>query len=225
MAAPDVGTSRLAAARAVIQKVLDRYDGRAGLIVFEGNAEVVAPLTDDTLAISTLLESVGPAELEQAGSNLRLAITAGMALLERSNVTSAAMLLISDGEHRAEDLRDVLEQSRERDIPVVTVMIGTAEGSTVPSADGTPLQVNGETIVTRARQDVLAEIARETGGRFVENPFSEGAVDHVVDAVGQKAFERGGTTSVKFPKSRYQIPLVLAFAFFLAGSVANRGAE
>lgn len=225
MAATDVGTSRLSAARAVIQKVLASYDGRAGLIVFEGNAEVISPLTNDTMAISSLLESVGVAELEVSGSNLRLAITAGLELLDRSNAASAAMLLISDGEHRAEDLSDVLAQVRERDVPVVTVMIGTTGGSTVPTADGTPLEIEGETVVTRAREDVLAGIARGTGARFIANPFSEGAVAQLVEAVEKHAFVTETESTVRVPKNRYQIPLSLALVFFIAGSVLNRGAE
>lgn len=225
MAASDVGTSRLAAARAVIQKVLGDYGGRAGLIVFEGNAEVISPLTDDTMAISSLLESIGVAELEVAGSNLRLAITAGLELLDRSNASSAAMLLISDGEHRAEELRDVLGQARERNVPIVTVMIGTTEGSTLPTADGTPLRVEGETVISRAREDVLAAIARGTGGRFLANPFSEGAIAQLVEAVENYALVSVSESVVRIPKNRYQIPLSLALVFFIAGSVLNRGAE
>lgn len=225
MAASDVGTSRLSAARAVIQKVLASYEGRAGLIVFEGNAEVISPLTNDTMAIASLLESVGVAELEVSGSNLRLAITAGLELLDRSNAVSAAMLLISDGEHRAEDLRDVLGQVRERGVPVVTVMVGTPGGSTVPMADGTPLEIQGETVVTRAREDVLAGIARETDGRFLANPFSEGAIAQLVEAVEEHAFVSETESIVRVPRNRYQIPLSLALVFFIAGSVLNRGAE
>lgn len=225
MEAADVGTSRLAAARAVVQKLLDEYQGRAGLIVFEGNAEVLAPLTDDTQAISSLLESVGTAELDRAGSNLRLAITAGLELLDRSSVTSAAMLLISDGEHRAEDLRDVLERARQQDIPVVTVMIGTPEGAIVPLEDGTPLQVDGQDVVSRAQEEILVGIARETGGRFIANPFSEGAVDQLVRAVGERASVSGTEATIYMPENRYQIPLSLALLFLLAGSVVNRGAE
>lgn len=225
MAAPDVGTSRLAAARAVVQQVLDGYAGRAGLIVFEGSVEVVAPLTDDTMAISSLLESVGAAELELAGSNLRLAITGGLELLDRSNVSSAALLLISDGEHRAEDLRDVLEQARTRRIPVVTVMIGTTEGSTIPTDDGTPLRVDGETVVTVASEEILTRIAAGTGGRFFANPFSERAIEQLLDAVGERATLSQSETTVRIPKNRYQIPLSLALAFFLVGSILHRGAE
>ncbi len=225
MAAADVGTSRLAAARAVIQKILDEYQGRVGLIVFEGNAEVVAPLTDDTQAISSLLESVGPAELVVAGSNLRLAITAGLELLERSSVTSAAMLLISDGEHRAEDLRDVLERAREKKIPVVTVMVGTAEGAVIPLEDGTALEVDGQTVVSTAREDILRGIARDTGGRFVANPFSQSAVDQLGRAVRERASVSGTEATIYMPENRYQIPLSLALLFLLMGSVLNRGAE
>lgn len=225
MDAVDVGTSRLAASRAVIQKVLDRFDGRAGLVVFEGSAEVVAPLTEDTVAISSLLDSVGTGELEVAGSNLRLAITAGLELLDRSNIPSAVLLLISDGEHRAEELGDVLEGARDRKTPVVTVMIGTPEGSTIPTEDGSPLQARGETIITRARENTLVSIASSTGGRFFSNPFSEDAIAKLGEAVASRARVSEASATVRIPKNRYQVPLSIALGLLLIGSVLNRGSE
>src|SRR5262249_53379387 len=55
MSASDVGTSRLEAAKAIARQLIDRNNGRVGLVAFEGIAEVVSPLTDDHEAVETLL--------------------------------------------------------------------------------------------------------------------------------------------------------------------------
>lgn len=225
MRAADVGTSRVAAGRAVIQQVLDRFDGRAALVVFEGNAEVISPLTEDTVAVSTLVESVGAGELEVAGSNLRLAITAGLELLERAETPSAAMLLISDGEHRAEDLSDVLERARETSTPVVTVMIGSQEGTSIPTDEGEPLTSGGQLVVTRASEDILRSISRSSGGSFHANPFSEEAIADLAETVQERAFVSLSQSRVLVPTNRYQFPLSVAFVLLLLGSVVNRGSE
>ena len=97
MDAEDVGTSRLAAARALSRRVLSSEQGRAGLVVFEGSAEIVSPLTDDLEAVATLVESIGAGELPEAGSNLGNAIETGLSVSVRGGDAVSSMLLISDG--------------------------------------------------------------------------------------------------------------------------------
>jgi Ca-activated chloride channel homolog len=225
MNAEDLGTSRLSAAKAVIQRVLQRFPGRAALIVFEGSAEVVAPLTDDTEAIVTLLESVGAGELEEAGSNLRTAISAGLELVRRSGLPSAVMLLISDGEHRAEDLDDVLSNARERNVPIVTALTGTEQGAMIPSADGDVIRQGGQPVITRADPTVLSLIADRTGGAFVDNPFSEPALRALSSHLGESARAGSAKREILSHRNRYQVPLAIALAFLLGASWLNRGAE
>ncbi len=71
MAAEDVGTSRLGAAKALAMRLAEEQEGRVALIVFEAEPEVVSPLTSDTAAVSALIDSVVPGESRAAGLGRR----------------------------------------------------------------------------------------------------------------------------------------------------------
>src|SRR5258705_3339454 len=55
MAAEDVGTSRLAAAKALAMHLAEMQEGRAALLVFDAEPDVISPLTSATAAVSALI--------------------------------------------------------------------------------------------------------------------------------------------------------------------------
>src|SRR5207253_406046 len=63
MAAEDVGTSRLDAAKAIAKRIIAAHSGRVGLVVFENGADVVSPLTSDGDAVAALVDSLQPGEV------------------------------------------------------------------------------------------------------------------------------------------------------------------
>ncbi len=221
MGAEDVGTSRLSAAKALAMRLADAQQGRIALIVFEGTPEVVSPLTTDTDAVVALIDSVVPGEVGQPGSDVGSAILAALRLIESDLVRRADIVVLSDGEDQGARVTDAVRQAKTRGVEVSTIMIGSGEGSPIPTANGPLRDTNGETVTTYARREVLAEIARETGGRALENPFAARALDPILG--GEAATER--ETETRVPIDRYQWPLALAFVCVFAGSLLNRGAE
>jgi Ca-activated chloride channel family protein len=224
MAAEDIGTSRLSAAKAIARRIIEAHPGRIALIAFEGGAEVVAPLTSDSDAVIALLDTLQPGELTQPGSDIGTAILASLRLIEREVAEKADVVLISDGEDQGSRLEDSLREAKLRGIEVSTIVVGSGDGSTIPAPNGGRelRDTSGQIVTTYARADVLEPIARETGGMFFENPFSLRALDpliaHTID---------GGATrkNVRMPVDRFQWPLALAFLAFFCGSLVNRGAE
>jgi Ca-activated chloride channel homolog len=221
MGAEDVGTSRLSAAKALAMRLAEAQQGRIALIVFEGAPEVVSPLTTDADAVVALIDTVVPGEVGQPGSDVGSAIIAALRLIESDLVRRADIVVLSDGEEQGARVGDAVRQAKTRGIEVSTIMIGSGAGSTIPTANGPLRDANGETVTTYARTEVLAEIARETGGRALENPFAARALDSI--AGGEAATER--ETQARVPVDRYQWPLALAFLMVFAGSLLNRGAE
>lgn len=226
MAAEDVGTSRLSAAKAIIRKVVERRGGRVALVGFEGVAQVVSPLTSDQDAVLTLLDSLAPGELAEPGSDFGAAIDESLRLAKSAGETRPEILLVSDGENRSDKLDAALRRAREANLRIDTVMVGTDEGANIPLPDA-PGEVlrdeSGTDVVTTASAKTMQSISSATGGRFHANPFS----DHQLAAV-TSALSAAGQTSEqedRVPVERYQWPLAAAFLAFLLGSVANRGAE
>src|SRR5256885_5353047 len=136
MLAQDAGTSRLAAAKALAKRLIDAWDGRVALVIFESRAEVVAPLTSDSDAVDALLESVAAGEIGDPGSDIGAALTASMKLVEADPGAKADIVIISDGEDQGAHLQDAIRRARSRNVSVSAVMIGSTQGSPVPTPGG-----------------------------------------------------------------------------------------
>jgi Ca-activated chloride channel family protein len=222
MDARDVGTSRLDAAKAIAKRIIDAQSGRVGLVIFESAAEVVSPLTSDGEAVEALLDSIQAGEVSNPGSDLSVALNAALRLAGGDVAQRGDVVVISDGEDQSTRLDDTIAKLVQRGIPVSTILIGTAGGSTIPRSEGSGvlLDDNGQVVTTYAHPEAMQKIARATGGTFYANPFGEHALDSLA-ATGGALKQR----NVRVPVERYQWPLAFACVMLFLGSLANRGAE
>ncbi|GAC1435796.1 MAG: hypothetical protein NVSMB68_07950 [Thermoanaerobaculia bacterium] len=224
MLAEDVGASRLSAAKAIAKQLVAQTEGRSAIVAFERSAEVVAPLTSDDEAVLSLVDTLQAGEVGEPGSDIGAAIEAALKLLQGETSQKADVVLISDGEEQGSRLAltEALHRARTRSIAVSTIAVGTANGATIPTANGVLRDESGEIVTTHEQRDVLERIARSTGGHFLENPFAAGAL---APLIAQQAPGGERNRPVRVPIDRYQWPLAAAFAAFFCGSLANRGAE
>ncbi len=224
MAAEDVGASRLSAAKAIAKRLVDADEGRIAVVAFERSAEVVAPLTNDDEAVVSLIDTLQTGEVGEPGSDLGNAITAALKLLQAETNAKADVVIVSDGEEQGSrfTLTEALHRARTRGVAVSAIAIGTPAGASIPTPTGVLRDDAGEIVTSREQPDVLLRITRTTGGRFLDNPFSEGALGPLLGHRGP-----GGDRSkpLRVPIDRYQWPLAIAFAAFFCGSLVNRGAE
>ena len=105
---------------------------------------------------------------------------------------------------------------------VSTIVVGSAQGSTIPTGRGPLRDETGNIVTTVARAEVMNEVARATGGTLLENPFAARALDPLLRNA------RAGTrrqTQARVPIDRYQWPLALALMALFGGSLLQRGAE
>lgn len=223
MAAEDIGTSRLAAAKALARRLIDAHAGRIGLIEFESGADVISPLTNDSDAVLSLLDTILPGDVGRPGSDLGAAIDAAARVAESDPGQRADVVLISDGEDQGNQLREALQKAKERGIAVHTILVGSADGANIPLPGGEVMRDESDQVVTTyARGDALQTIARTTGGTFLENPFAEHALDPLL---ARRGGGKARARQLRVPIDRYQWPLAAAFLFLFLGSLANRGAE
>ena len=221
MAAEDVGASRLTAAKALASRLARAQEGRVALIVFEAQPDVISPLTNDSEAVSALIDTLQPGELGQPGSDVGSAILSALRLLESEQGQKADIVVMSDGEDQGARAAEAVQRAKSRGIPVSTIVIGSAQGSTIPTPRGPLRDTTGDVVTTYARTDVLRDVAGGTGGTLLENPFAQRALDPLLG-------DRGGAarqTHTRVPIERYQWPLALAFFLLLGGSLLHRGAE
>jgi Mg-chelatase subunit ChlD len=224
MAAEDVGASRLSAAKAIAKRLIEADDGRIAVVAFERQAEVIAPLTNDDEAVTSLVDTLQPGEVGEAGSDLGAAIAAALKLLQSEANTKADVVLISDGEEQGGrfTLTEALHRAKTRGVAVSAIAVGTPSGATIPTGTGVLRDESGDIVTTHEQPDVLQRIARTSGGHFLDNPFSEGALNPLL---AQRTGSGDRSKPMRVPIDRYQWPLAIAFAAFFCGSLANRGAE
>jgi Ca-activated chloride channel family protein len=168
MYARDLEPSRLVRARHKISDLLARRnEGYTALVVFAGDAHIVAPLTDDKRTINNLLGSLSPSMMPVLGSNPKSAIEQARQLFSNAGSKQGRIMLITDGVDR---ITDVTEYSS-RHFPISILGVGTADGAGIPLdfADrrGQFLEDdNGRPIMARLDEDRLNTIADLSHGRY-----------------------------------------------------------
>jgi Ca-activated chloride channel family protein len=224
MAAEDVGVSRLSAAKAIAKRLIEANEGRTALVAFERSAEVVAPLTNDDEAVLSLIDTLQPGEVGEAGSDIGAAIMAALKLLQAETSQKTDIVIISDGEEQGSRLvlTEALHKAKTRGVAVSAIGVGTQTGATIPTGNGVLRDEWGQIVTTHELPEVLQRVARATGGRFLDNPFDQSALAPLI-AERHAGGER--RRPLRVPIDRYQWPLALAFVAFFCGSLANRGAE
>ena len=223
MTATDAGGSRLHAARAIVRTLLERAPERVALIVFEATPLVMTPLTGDAAAVTTLLDSLGVAETERAGSDLGAALLGALDLAVRASPDPVDIVIVSDGEHQGPPPDAAIARAEAAGIPVHTILVGTAQGGPMPTGGGMKQGRDGNSIITRASDEPLRTIAAETGGRFLDNPFVGDTLAATLTPEGKGRVR--GTAIIRTPVQRYQLPLTLAIVLLLGAGIINRGVE
>ncbi|MDG1064790.1 MAG: VWA domain-containing protein [Luminiphilus sp.] len=178
MSAADIQPSRVQRAK---QKILDlltsRDEGVTGLVVYAGDAHVVAPLTDDRRTIENLLSALTPNIMPLPGSDVTAALRVAVGLLQTAGVANGQVLLITDGmpKFQAADISDELSAARAE---LAILGVGTRSGAPIPRADGGFLrQESGEIVIPSFQPGVLANHAGALGGRFTEITLDNRDID------------------------------------------------
>jgi Ca-activated chloride channel family protein len=225
MLARDVEPSRIAAARAEIRSLAERASGdRIALVVFAGDAHLVAPLTHDLAAIAQLADLADTLSVERGGTDVGAALECALGALEAATGDHEAILLLSDGEDLGQRSLRAAEHCKARGVPVHSIGFGSERGSKVPvEGDG------GETFL------------RDRAGREVVSALDTGALRAIADATGG-TFAGVGQGSAVLPglyearilpaaresrdaradrANRFQWPLFAALAAWIASLAAS----
>ena len=181
MNAADIQPSRAQRAK---QKILDllaqRDEGVTGLVVYAGDAHVVAPLTDDRRTIENLLSALTPDIMPLPGSDVTEALEVAVALLQTAGVANGQVLLITDGmpKFQAADLKNTLSAAR---VELGILGVGTRSGAPIPRPDGGFLRSEeGEIVIPGFDAAVLANHAEALGGRFSEITLDNRDLDRLL---------------------------------------------
>ncbi len=216
MLADDLAPDRLTRAKLAAQDLLSLMPGdRVGLIVFAGNAYLQAPLTTDHAAVAESIQSVDTFSVPRGGSEIGRALKLAMETFEKSPARNHGLVLFSDGGEPDPETAEWSRRAADKNILILAVGVGTKAGSLIPDPDPNRAgdwvrDPQGNAVQTALEEDVLREIARATGGRYL--PLSGQSIDSTLVNQVLAALERreGESKSTTKPIERFYWPLSLA---------------
>ncbi len=226
MDAADVVPSRIARSRREIADLVERLRGdRVGIVVFEGEAFLLCPLTLDYGAARLFLDAAETRMLPTPGSNLAEAITTSLKSFPKEGNRSRAIVVFSDGESFDGDVDAVAKQAREADVRIFCVGVGTPAGEPIPVRDdagnisGYKKDRGGQVVLSRLDEATLRDLAENSGGRYYPATLAGGEIESIYKALAdlEQSELRAGLRTRH--EERFQIFAAVA-AFCLAAGLA-----
>ncbi len=217
MFARDAAPHRLEAAKREITDLLERAPGdRFGLVVFAGDARLIAPLTRDRASMRQLLASASPLSVETGGTDLSAALERAGQALTNATGEHESIVLLTDGEDHGGRGALAAQTLSARGISVHAVGVGSVRGAKIPMRGGR----HESYLRDRAGQDVisaldtrgLTDLARAGNGTY-RTVNKNGTTLRALydDALAPLARKSMLAREKRARENRYQWPLLLAF--------------
>jgi Ca-activated chloride channel family protein len=225
MDSSDVQPSRLLRARYKLSDlILDGSDLQQGLVVFAGDAFVVAPLTDDTDTLINLTPSLSTSTVPVQGSRSDLGLELAASLISNTGLNEGEIILIADGV--SAETEDVAARVSSRGFRVSVMAVGTSGGAPVQLGNGELLKdAQGNIVIPGVDHDALRRVAEAGGGRFVKMSVDNSDIEKITRTGGdtlevelsQSMFEETGKEKFKSDQWKDNGPwLVLPLLLILA---------
>ena len=218
MLAEDFEPNRLERTKYAIGKLFDGLkQDRVGLIVFAGEPKVQLPITSDYRMARAFARRIDPSLVSVQGTAVGKALE--QALLSFSGDTEQphgrVVILITDGENHEDDALAVAERAAKQGIRIYTIGIGTPEGAPI-QIDGEFIKdEQGEMVVSKLNEQMLAQIAETTGGAYVRATKQDIGLDEIVKEIN--SMEQAELSTLRFEEfnEQYQYLLIAALVLLL----------
>lgn len=225
MLARDVTPDRLERAKLELTALLDELKGdRVGIVVFAGDAFIQCPLTSDYSAAKLFLRAVDPEQMQEGGTNIGGALELARQMLDATDrgAKDRVVVLLSDGEDLAGEVKKGEDALRDDDIKVLSVGIGSETGEPIPVLDrrgevvGYKKDADGQTVLTRLDRGGLEELAQATGGEFFYQPKGVAMAEVAEKIDHMKKADLESRLAVRYDE-RFQSFAAPGFLFLLLG--------
>jgi Ca-activated chloride channel family protein len=225
MEAEDAPPSRLARARDAARDVLLALGpgDRAALAVFAGHGGLLTPLTSDAAALVEMLPSIDTELMSDRGSRFARGVEAALRAFDPASLRPGVVIALGDGERAHRIAAADLERVARAGVRVVAGAVGSAAGTTLPSAGGALRDASGAPVITRRETRGFERFAAASGGAVLLAD-EWGALDaEALLAAARRGLRPGpgGTLRRELPVSHAALPAALAFALLLAELLAN----
>ncbi|MEH6649850.1 MAG: VWA domain-containing protein [Motiliproteus sp.] len=167
MMAQDLTPNRLTHARhRLIDLINSRQSGLTGLVVYAGDAHLLAPLSDDRQTLLSLVPSLSPEIMPLRGSQSEDAVKLALTMLQDAGQQRGKLVLITDGITAAagDTIGRLLRDSH---YTLSIIGVGTVQGAPIPLSDGSFVRNSaGELQLARLQPQPLQRLATASGGIY-----------------------------------------------------------
>lgn len=199
MLAEDIAPNRLEKAKRLVSEIINQLaSDRIGIIAYAGQAFPQLPITTDYGAAKMFLQSMNTDMLTSQGTAINEAIELATTFYNDDEQTNRVLFIISDGEDHSEgSALDAVEQAVDEGIRIFTIGVGSPKGAPIPLkrngvVESLKKDAQGEVVITRLNEEVLADIADEGNGLYINGAHTEEAVETIKEQLLQmdkKEFE------------------------------------
>ena len=166
MLARDFTPDRISAAKDIaIEFISQRPSDRMGIVVFAGESYTQCPLTTDRATLINLMKEVSTNLLED-GTAIGNGLATAVARLKDSDAKSRVVILLTDGVNNSGEIAPETAADIAKTYGIRVYAIGVGANGEAPYPVMTPWGVNIQKVKVEIDEQLLTNIANETGGRY-----------------------------------------------------------
>ena len=166
MLARDFTPDRISAAKDIaIEFISQRPSDRMGIVVFAGESYTQCPLTTDRATLINLMKEVSTNLLED-GTAIGNGLATAVARLKDSDAKSRVVILLTDGVNNSGEIAPETAADIAKTYGISVYAIGVGANGEAPYPVMTPWGVDIQKVKVEIDEQLLTNIANETGGRY-----------------------------------------------------------
>ena len=166
MLARDFTPDRISAAKDIaIEFIAQRPSDRMGIVVFAGESYTQCPLTTDRATLINLMKEVSTNLLED-GTAIGNGLATAVARLKDSDAKSRVVILLTDGVNNSGEIAPETAADIAKTYGIRVYAIGIGANGEAPYPVMTPWGVDIQKVKVEIDEQLLTNIANETGGRY-----------------------------------------------------------
>ena len=220
MLCADIQPNRLEKSKQIMTQIINSIGSdRIGIVAYAGSAYPVLPMTTDYELAKMFTQSMNTDVISSQGTAIESAIQTSVDFFDNPN-SGKAIILLSDGEDHENTSFDVSKVTKEKNVKIITVGIGTSNGGTIEFVDELGFQQvkkdkNGQVVTTKLNEEVLQKIASETNGMYCNDSQISKVIATIKSALASVKQQEFKAQQLAQKQSQFQWFLGIAFVLLL----------
>ena len=219
MLAEDIAPNRIIKSKRIVSELFNNLGSdRVGIIAYASTAIPVLPITTDFSSARMFLESLNTDMLSSQGTSIAEAINLSKNYFNDENQTNRVLCVISDGEDHEIQNNNLSDIAKESGITIISIGVGSPNGAPIPIKENDIVKSykkddKGEVVITKLNQNILKDMATQTGGIYFKGDNTSLVVSSIVDEL--KEMDKQEFESKQFVSFKDQFQWFLFVGLFL----------